>query len=555
MKKITIIKLAYVFIILFVLINYLTINIVPAEQLQINESKTTGKINNIVVFLKFADDEDVYNNKYDEIKAVFNNKDGNSLKHYIKIMSNNKLNIDSIFYPLDDNGNVYPCEVNNSASYYEKLSEYNPYGYSEFDGSERERDLLIEALTKIKNQIPDDLNIDHDNDGVVDSIVFIQPKKTNWGEILWSHKDEFVDEDLEINGKKLGYYTLISLEDLNSYGILSHEYLHILGLNDLYSSSSEGLETRESIPNYDPEQSVIHESIMASNEGLLTNYEREKLNWINSIKTLTEDGTYTLNPSLSSEENGNIAYKIPLPYDSSKYFILEYRAKGITEYDDEYLEGLFIYGVDENVKGNTFSPPYEVYSMSDFNRENYKDYQSSFIAKNDYNIDGYEEYLKNGFNAFTLNDGNDNLGISITDVSFKNGKVTFKLTLNKEKVIESPDKNFYEENEEDFSYVTNEELIKPSEDFSELDTIKSEQNEEEKKETEDNEKIEEDNETETVDENNKSKGNNINNKTEDKENKIIESKYKKVILGVVGTIVLILTISIIIFANKKKNKQ
>jgi len=555
MKKITIIKLAYVFIILFVLINYLTINIVPAEQLQVNESKTTGKINNIVVFLKFADDEDVYNNKYDEIKAVFNNKDGNSLKHYIKTMSNNKLNIDSIFYPLDDNGNVYPCEVNNSASYYEKLSEYNPYGYSEFDGSERERDLLIEALTKIKNQIPDDLNIDHDNDGVVDSIVFIQPKKTNWGEILWSHKDEFVDEDLEINGKKLGYYTLISLEDLNSYGILSHEYLHILGLNDLYSSSSEGLETRESIPNYDPEQSVIHESIMASNEGLLTNYEREKLNWINSIKTLTKDGTYTLNPSLSSEENGNIAYKIPLPYDSSKYFILEYRAKGITEYDDEYLEGLFIYGVDENVKGNTFSPPYEVYSMSDFNRENYKDYQSSFIAKNDYNIDGYEEYLKNGFNAFTLNDGNDNLGISITDVSFKNGKVTFKLTLNKEKVIESPDKNFYEENEEDFSYVTNEELIKPSEDFSELDTIKSEQNEEEKKETEDNEKNEEDNETKTVDENNKSKDNNINNKTEDKENKIIESKYKKVILGVVGTIVLILTISIIIFANKKKNKQ
>ena len=205
MKKSTIIKGLSIFIILFVVINYLTINIVPAEQLELSESKTTGKINNIVVLLKFADDEDAYNNKYDEIKEVFNKNNGNSLKHYIKTMSNNKLTVDSTFYPLDDNGNVYAYEVNNNASYYEKISEDNPYGYSDFDGSERERELLIEALTKVKNQIPKDLNIDHDNDGVVDSIVFIQPKKTNWGEILWSHKDEFVDEDLEINGKKLGY--------------------------------------------------------------------------------------------------------------------------------------------------------------------------------------------------------------------------------------------------------------------------------------------------------------------------------------------------------------
>ena len=102
MKKSTIIKGLSIFIILFVVINYLTINIVPAEQLELSESKTTGKINNIVVFLKFADDEDAYNNKYDEIKEVFNKKNGNSLKHYIKTMSNNKLTVDSTFYPLDD---------------------------------------------------------------------------------------------------------------------------------------------------------------------------------------------------------------------------------------------------------------------------------------------------------------------------------------------------------------------------------------------------------------------------------------------------------------------
>ena len=52
MKKSTRIKGLSIFIILFVVINYLTINIVPAEQLELSESKTTGKINNIVVFLK-----------------------------------------------------------------------------------------------------------------------------------------------------------------------------------------------------------------------------------------------------------------------------------------------------------------------------------------------------------------------------------------------------------------------------------------------------------------------------------------------------------------------
>lgn len=44
MKKSTIIKGLSIFIILFVVINYLTINIVPAEQLELSESKTTGKI-------------------------------------------------------------------------------------------------------------------------------------------------------------------------------------------------------------------------------------------------------------------------------------------------------------------------------------------------------------------------------------------------------------------------------------------------------------------------------------------------------------------------------
>lgn len=436
MKKSTLIKILSILTILSILIVYT----VSAEEVVLSsESKTTGNINNIVVFLKFAGQKNVYNDKYEDIKKLFNNKSGNSLKHYLKTMSYNKLIVNSTFYPLNEDGNIYCCEVSDSVSYYEKLSEVNKNGYSDFDRNYREKNLLIEVLNKIKNQIPNDLNIDHDNDGIVDSIVFIEPEKRNWGEILWPHEDEFGDESLKINGKRLGSYAIVTLDDLVSYGTLAHEYLHILGLNDLYSSpkSNDLIETRKFLSNYDPEQSIINESIMASNSGILTNYERKKLNWISDIKTLTEDGNYTLIPSVLSEEKGNIAYKIPVPNDNSKYFILEYRANGITEYDDKDLQGLFIYGVDENVNGNIDSPPYEVYSMSDFNRETYKDYQSSYIAKNDYGIHGYEEYLKNGFNAFTLNDGSDNLGISISNVSFKNGKVKFKLTLNEENTIET----------------------------------------------------------------------------------------------------------------------
>ena len=273
MKKSLVVKVLAICIILF-MSNITIIKAAAEVMLSNNEIKTIGKINNIVVFLKFAGEEDVYNNKYKDIKNLFNNEARSSLKHYLNTMSYNKLTVNSVFYPLDENGNICACEVNNDVSYYEKFSEYNPNGYSDYERSNRERDLLIEALAKIENQIPEDLNIDHDNDGVVDSIVFVQPKKSGWGEILWPHEDDFENESFTINGKKLGSYVMIPLEDLNSYGLLAHEYLHILGLNDLYAGNSQdGKVKTTTISTYNPEQSIIYESIMSSNSGILTNYE------------------------------------------------------------------------------------------------------------------------------------------------------------------------------------------------------------------------------------------------------------------------------------------
>lgn len=48
-------------------------------------------------------------------------------------------------------------------------------------------------------------------------------------------------------------------------------------------------------------------------------------NWIDSIPTLTQSGTYTLH-ALGSATNGNVCYKIPSNI-SYQYFVLEYRKK------------------------------------------------------------------------------------------------------------------------------------------------------------------------------------------------------------------------------------
>jgi hypothetical protein len=80
--------------------------------------------------------------------------------------------------------------------------------------------------------------------------------------------------------------------------------------------------------------------------------------WISSPPSLAVPGTYSIKPVTSP--TGNL-YKVPSPYSTSEYFVLEYRKKvGIFERSLPG-EGLLVYRINSTRNGNAQGPPDELY--------------------------------------------------------------------------------------------------------------------------------------------------------------------------------------------------
>jgi hypothetical protein len=81
--------------------------------------------------------------------------------------------------------------------------------------------------------------------------------------------------------------------------------------------------------------------------------------WIPDIPALTSPGTYTLKPLTSSTKN---VYRIPSPYSSTEYFVVEYRKKRAPFENSIPGEGLVVYRINTSYSGNASGPPDEVYA-------------------------------------------------------------------------------------------------------------------------------------------------------------------------------------------------
>jgi hypothetical protein len=101
-------------------------------------SPHTGQFNNIVIFIKFADDPEfaspitLYNN-------IFNvtENNANSMKNYFSAASYQQLNVDTSFYPAPNGTVVVAITDTNPRAYYRVYSPSNPLGYEENDDYER----------------------------------------------------------------------------------------------------------------------------------------------------------------------------------------------------------------------------------------------------------------------------------------------------------------------------------------------------------------------------------------------------------------------------------
>jgi len=303
----------------------------------------TGTINNIVVYIRFADDTEFLINQ-STYTTMFNgtNNGDESMRNYFNEVSYNQLDIVSYFYPANNGTTILSYQDSYNKNYYCPYNATNnPSGYNgSTQQREREQALLYNAIDYIKNQVPSSLNIDYNNDGNVDNVCFIiRGGPTDWNTLLWPHKGTLTALPfIYIYGKRVCYYTF-QLEESISNSVLCHEMNHTLGAPDLYHS--QGI--NEPVGYWDL---MSADTDPPPHMGAYMKYKYG--GWIPSIPSITTSGTYTLQSLTSSTDN---CYKIPIQ-GSSEYIVVEYRKKTGTFEDGLPDSGLIIYRINESYTGN-----------------------------------------------------------------------------------------------------------------------------------------------------------------------------------------------------------
>ena len=305
-----------------------------------------GHINNIVIFIRFADDDE-FTNSFSDVDHMFNDSTVgySSMNNYFKAATYNQLTITSTFYPAPEGNTILSYQDSYPRSYFEPYSSTNPNGYSDGEQADREHQLLARAVDAVADQIPEDLDIDYDNDGYVDNVVFVvRGNVGNWNDLLWPHRWSLWAASAYIHEKRVWDFNL-QLADASSYfntSVLCHEMNHSLGAPDLYHYY-EGTDLA-AVYTWD----LMHQNTNPPQHmGAYMKYRYG--NWIDNIPEITECGTYTLH-SLGSSATNN-CYKIASP-NSNEFFVLEYR--NLTDPFEGTLpsSGLLVYRINTSFYGN-----------------------------------------------------------------------------------------------------------------------------------------------------------------------------------------------------------
>ena len=378
---------------------------------------TKGDFYNLVVFVRFADDQE-FDDNFESYALRFNNDEqgANSVYNYYKEVSYGQLEVKSTFYPISKNGETSSYQDNNQRDFYMPYSPSNPIGYKDgIEFTERRFSLLSNALKKTKLDLNGTEKLDGNNDGLIDNICFIiKGQPAGWGDLLWPHMSSFYDREILINGKLAGIYNLQIERALGKagQGVLCHELFHSIGAPDLYHYNGDG---NSPVGLWD-----IMEANANPPQHMCAYMKYRYGGWIQSIPEITESGTYYLKPLISSARN---CFKIASPNSSNEYFVVECRKKTGTFENSLPDEGLLIYRINTAVAfpGNAAGPPDEVYIFrpegSITNNGNL--HQAAFSAN--YN----RTFIHDNSNPFTfLSDGIPG-GIEITDIGFLKDSIKF----------------------------------------------------------------------------------------------------------------------------------
>lgn len=317
-----------------------------------NTAPTKGTVNNISVYISFADDS-VMNSKRIDFINSWESTTSVSVSDYYNQTSYGQLALKSYHFPVSPDSvnisykDIYPRR------YFTPYSGSNPDGYTSANKAEREHGLLKRAVEFINSQVPDDIELDTNNDDVVDNICFVLRGNSGaWSDLLWPHAWSLNTYTVTLKGLRVKRYFLM-LESGFSISTVCHELGHVFGAPDLYHYDKEP-PTPIAVGQW-----CIMDASANPPQGIC-GFLRYKYNkWIPDLPEINESGTYTLLPLTSPQ--GNL-YKIKSPYSRSEYFVLEYRRKEGRYEISAPGTGLVVYRINPGAgDGNADGPPDEVY--------------------------------------------------------------------------------------------------------------------------------------------------------------------------------------------------
>ena len=326
------------------------------ENVEYRDAPSIGTINNINIFIRFADEVE-FTNSRSFYNIPFNLEDGPSMYHYFKEVSYELLHVNTVHFPECDFSESISYQDEYSRDYYQPYNEVtNPLGYqNDNQARNREHELLKNAVESVQNQISEDLDVDANNDGYVDNVTFlVKGSPGAWAELLWPHRWVLYTQNVYINGSRVYDYNL-NLEQGGYFtvGTLCHEFFHSLGAPDLYHYYDDVSPVAVGGWDVMDASSDIPQSMSA--------YMKYKYtDWITEMPIITFGGTYELYPLSMSENN---IYRINSPMSTNEYFVLEYRVKeGLYEINTPGADnGIVIYRVNDTLSGNANGPPDELY--------------------------------------------------------------------------------------------------------------------------------------------------------------------------------------------------
>ncbi len=318
---------------------------------------TTGTINNLVIFVRFLDQAE-YTQPLATYDTMFNSTTAASLRGFFLQESANQLTVNSTFYPAAVGGIVRSFQDGHARGYFSPHSASNTIGYNTLtEGKQRLWLMMQYAVNSIASSIPAGLDLDSDNDGRVDNIVFIcqGPFDTRL-DVLWPHHSNLWPyTNVSIGSLVVSDYNL-QLSGSIDPGVLSHEYSHTMNFPDLYHYDND----------LDP---VGFWDTMAGTTNPPqhhTTYMKQKYGgWFTSIPEITPTATATQYTLTAIDQNPFSCYKIASTRPN-EYYVIEYRRESGTYESGVPSSGLIVYRILSSyggsaLWGNPHGPPDELY--------------------------------------------------------------------------------------------------------------------------------------------------------------------------------------------------